>query len=88
MSKDFIVSSLGSMDITKSGLIPFLNNGFNAVATVITRICLITLLMSPIFLSREGPAETIIIGIVGKISFVATIPGLSVIASPLLNIFL
>ena len=88
MSNDRIVSSLGSMAITKSGLMPFLNKGFNAVAAVITRIFFLMLLMSPIFLSREGPAETIIVGMLEKISFVVTIPGLSVIASPLLNIFL
>ena len=88
MSNERIVSSLGSMAIIKSGLMPFLNKGFNAVATVIIRIFFLTLLISPIFLSSEGPAETSIVGILEKISFVVTIPGLLVIASPLLNIFL
>ena len=88
MLNDCMLSSFGSIAITKSGSIPFLNKGFNAVATAITRIRFLALFMSPMFLSRDGPAATTMTGIFVKIFFNPKIPGLSIIACPLSNMFL
>ena len=67
------------MVITKSGVISFALSVFKAVATEIRRKLLRFALSNWMFLSREGPAEQIIAGILVREAFNEFIPTLETI---------
>ena len=82
------MSSFGSIATTKSGFIPFFNSGFSAVATANITMLFLAIFIKLMFLSREGPAETIIEGQSVNLSLSVFIPGLLIMDCPLSNIFL
>ena len=65
-----------------------LNRGFNAVETARIIMLALALFIKLIFLSSEGPAETIMAGYPLNLSFRVFMPGLFIIDWPLSKIFL